>query len=213
MGRKPNLEVPQLILEQAEHLVHLRGYHATSMDDIARACKMTKANLFHHFGSKEELILAVLDWKTELYRKRRVEPLCAQGDPIKAVDEMFQEAGKFYGGNGCKAGCFMANIASEMADMSEPFRLRVSRYFQEWAKGMADCLKRAQKCGLLEATLEPQAAAEAIVSLYEGAILLARTQRDPSIFRRVGRVARSILEQHQNHRRKHTMGPKTPCGC
>ena len=46
-----------------------------------------------------------------------------------------------------------------------------------------------------------------------GAILLARTHRDSSIFRRVGRVARSILEQHQQNRRNNTMGPKTPCGC
>ncbi len=213
MGRKPDPEVRPAILEQAEHLIHLRGYHATSMDDIARACKTTKANLFHHFGSKEELVLAVLDWKSDLYRQGRVQPLCEQGDPVKAVDRMFEEAGRFYGGNGCKAGCFVANMASEMADVNEHFRLRVSRFFKDWADGMADCLKRAQKAGLFGPTLQPQAAAEAIVSLYEGAILLARARRDPSIFRRVGRVARSVLEQHQNNRRIKTMGPKTPCGC
>src|SRR5579872_3890345 len=156
MGRRPDLAVRQSILEQAEHLLHLRGYHATSMDDIARACAMTKANLFHHFGSKEELVLAVLDWKTELYRKGRVQPLCEQGDPVRAVDKMFEEAGRFYGGNGCKAGCFVANMASEMADASEQFRVRVSRFFQEWSDGMADCLKRAIKAGLFEPTLQPQ---------------------------------------------------------
>src|SRR5581483_11403943 len=167
MGRKPDLESRQSILEQAEHLIHLRGYHATSMDDIAKACGMTKANLFHHYGSKEDLALAVLDWKADLYRQKRVQPLCEQGDPVKAVDEMFEQAAKFYGGNGCKAGCFVANMASEMADASEPFRTRVSRFFQEWADGMADCLRKAQKAGMFGPALQPQAAAEAIVSLYE----------------------------------------------
>ena len=49
------------ILEEAEHLIHLQGYRGTSLDEIARRCRMTKANLLHHFKSKEELGLAVLE--------------------------------------------------------------------------------------------------------------------------------------------------------
>lgn len=215
MGRKPDTKVRELILNQAEHLIHLRGFHSTSMEDIARSCGMAKANLFHHYGSKEELGLAVLDLKMSDYNKRRVEPLCAEGDPCAAVYAMFTDAAKFYDGNGCKAGCFIGNIALEMSDINEAFRERVSLFFEAWTASMSGCLQRARKAGRFGPTLEPRATAEAIIALYEGAIMLARTRRDAAVFKRVGKIARDVLAQHEirTERRNATMGPKTPCGC
>jgi TetR/AcrR family transcriptional repressor of nem operon len=215
MGRKPDLKARELILCQAEHLIHLHGFHSTSMEEIAKNCKMTKANLFHHYGSKEELGLAVLDAKMSDYNKKSVEPICSQSDPGEAVYSMFQNAAKFYDGNGCKAGCFMGNIALEMSDINEAFRRRVSRFFEQWAESMSCCLSRARDAGRFGPTLDPKATAEAIIALYEGAIMMARTRRDATVFKRVGKIARQVLEQHEirKDRRNTTMGPKTPCGC
>ncbi len=216
MGRKPDLEARQRILRQAEHQFHLSGYHGTSMDAIAQACEMTKANLFHHYGSKEELALAVLEDKISSYRTNRVQPLCSQGDPIEAVGAMFTEAGQFFDGIGCKAGCFIANIGLEMADVNEEFRRRVGEFFAEWSRGMADCLAKCQQAGGFDAELDPQAAADSIVALYEGAVMMARTRRDAAVFDRVGKLARELLQKHKTSNydsRRDTMGPKTPCGC
>ena len=214
MGRKPDPAVRALILEQAEQLIHLRGFHSTSLDGIAKKCRMTKANLLHHYGSKEELGLAVFDAKIKDYRKRRVDPLCCRRDPVANVGRLFEEAARFYEGNGCQGGCLVGNIALEMSDLDEAFRRRAGLFFSEWAKGMAACLSRAKKEGDFGRGLKPKAAAESIVALYEGAIMMARATRDASVFRRVGRVARSILEQHRRvQRRSDAMGPKTPCGC
>lgn len=198
MGRKADPKVPQLILRQAEHLIHLRGFHHTTLDDIAKNCGMTKANLFHHYRSKEELGLAVLDAKIAEYRSRRVSPLCSHKDPIEGVFRMFTDCTDFYNSNGCRAGCFIGNIALEMSDINEHFRKRVSEFFDEWVGGMAECLSRAQNAGTFKKSLNPKAAAETILSLYEGAVMLARTRRDASIFLRVGKMAKSLLEQHKN---------------
>lgn len=214
MGRIADPTRREEILRKAECLLHLHGFKKTTMEEIAQACDMTKANLFHHFGSKEDLGLAVLDWKIEDYLSRRVEPLCAEGDPVEAVAKLFEAAAQLYEGNGCKAGCFVANIASEMADVNEQFRERASKFFTAWSESMTGCLARAVTTGIFAETLEPKAAAEAIIALYEGAILLARTSRDASVFRRLSPVAQSILLQHHSgNRRDTTMGPKTPCGC
>ncbi|NNN04374.1 MAG: TetR/AcrR family transcriptional regulator [Elusimicrobia bacterium] len=214
MGRKPNPEVRERILQQAEHVIHLKGFGAASMDEIAKASGMTKANLFHHYGSKSELALAVLDFKINEFRKRKVEPLCAQAAPELAIARMFEDAATFFAGNGCKAGCFVGNIALEMSDRDEAFRERVGRFFAEWAASMGKCLERGKAAGYFRDTLDSRAAAESIIALYEGAIMLARCRRDAKIFRRVGDVARSVLEQHKvGNRRDKAMGPKTPCGC
>lgn len=214
MGRKPDPAVRERILQEAEHIIHLKGYGAACMDEIAKASGMGKANLFHHYGSKAQLALAVLDFKIAEFRTRRVEPLCAQAAPEKAVEAMFDSGANFFQGNGCKAGCFVGNIALEMSDRDEAFRERVGAFFAEWAGSIAACLERGKKSGYFKPSLDSKAAAEAIVALYEGAIMLTRSQRDARIFKRVGGVARSILEQHKaGNRRDNTMGPKTPCGC
>lgn len=197
MGRRPDPAVKERIVKEAEHLLHLRGYHATGMEEIARCCGMTKANLFHHYDSKEALALAVLDAKIADYKKRRLGPLCDCVDPIEAVACLFEDCEAFYKGNGCKAGCFVANIAAEMTDASERFRKRVGAFFYEWVQGLAARFERAKEEGFFKPSLDSRSSAEAILSLYEGAILLARTSRDPSVFSRVGKVARSILEPHK----------------
>lgn len=50
----------QLILEVAVDLFSEKGYNATSMSEVARRAGVSKANVFHHFGSKHELYLEVI---------------------------------------------------------------------------------------------------------------------------------------------------------
>ena len=49
------------ILEAAALIISQKGYHATSMQDIAHAVNMQKASLYHHITSKQEILAALLD--------------------------------------------------------------------------------------------------------------------------------------------------------
>jgi len=50
----------RLILEVAETLFAEKSFNAVSINDIAKQAGSSKANIFHHFKSKEKLYLAVL---------------------------------------------------------------------------------------------------------------------------------------------------------
>lgn len=197
MARKPDTAVRERILQQAEHVIHLKGYNHACLDEIAEACGMTKGNLIHHYGSKSELALAVLDFKIKEFQSRKVEPVCAQAVPEDAVLEMFAAAGRVFDGNGCKAGCFVGNIALEMSDLDEVFRKKVAAFFDEWADGLAACLERCKSKGYFRKELDARATAESLVALYEGAMMLARSRRDATVFGRVGKVAKQILVQYK----------------
>jgi TetR/AcrR family transcriptional regulator, transcriptional repressor for nem operon len=198
MARKSDPTLRVDILKQAEHLIHLRGYHCTSLDEIAERCGMTKANLFHHFKSKEDLGLAVLDYKIEAYRGGCLGKISAHADPVGAVKELFYAAACFYRGNGCKAGCFVGNIALEMSDINDRFRERVSAFFEEWVSTLEELLRRHKAAGYFLPGFKPGSAAEAVLALYEGAIMLARSRRDPSVFERVGKEACGMLEAQRS---------------
>lgn len=49
------------IIDAAIHLFNQNGYHATSMRDIAQAVDLKKPSLYHHFDSKEAILLAILE--------------------------------------------------------------------------------------------------------------------------------------------------------
>jgi TetR/AcrR family transcriptional regulator, cholesterol catabolism regulator len=47
------------LLDAAARLFRVRGFHATSMRDIAKAVGMLSGSIYYHFDSKEEMLLAV----------------------------------------------------------------------------------------------------------------------------------------------------------
>ncbi|MBI3299781.1 MAG: TetR family transcriptional regulator C-terminal domain-containing protein [Elusimicrobia bacterium] len=197
MARKSDPNIRTRIVKEAEHLMHLKGYRATSLDDIAAACSMTKANLLHHFASKEALGLAVLDYKVVATRGGCVDPLNGCCDPAAAVRNLFEGAAKVFRGNGCRAGCFVGNVAAEMSDVSEAFRERVSVFFEEWTGRLETALRRGKERALFKPALRPRAAAESVLALYQGALILARAHRDPDVLRRAGTQAAALIEAHR----------------
>ena len=54
------MESTEIILNKAEKLVADSGFGSVSMTYIAKACNMSKANLYHHFSSKEDLYMQIL---------------------------------------------------------------------------------------------------------------------------------------------------------
>jgi AcrR family transcriptional regulator len=54
------------ILEAAARIFSEKGYHATSMQDIADAVNLQKASLYYHFASKQEILGDILDHALDL---------------------------------------------------------------------------------------------------------------------------------------------------
>ncbi|MDQ6420925.1 TetR/AcrR family transcriptional regulator [Paenibacillus sp. LHD-117] len=62
-------ETKQRIVDAANALFAKKGYHAASLEEMAAASFCSKANIYYHFKSKEELFLHL----SELYEKEWFE--------------------------------------------------------------------------------------------------------------------------------------------
>jgi AcrR family transcriptional regulator len=60
-ARLPRRERRESLLAAAREVFVESGYHAAAMDEIASRAGVTKPVLYQHFGSKQELYLAVFD--------------------------------------------------------------------------------------------------------------------------------------------------------
>jgi AcrR family transcriptional regulator len=54
------------ILQSAASAFRTRGYHATSVDDIAQTLRMTKGSLYYYFKNKEEILYVCHDHTLDL---------------------------------------------------------------------------------------------------------------------------------------------------
>src|SRR4051794_20606949 len=59
--RLPAAQRRRQLLDVALHVFAARGFHQTSMDDVAEAAGVTKPVLYQHFRSKRALYLELLD--------------------------------------------------------------------------------------------------------------------------------------------------------
>lgn len=76
------------ILDAAAEIFHIKGYHATSMSDIAGAVNLQKASLYHHVSSKQEILLELLDQALELLTQEISK--VSQNDAL-ALDEKLRQ--------------------------------------------------------------------------------------------------------------------------
>ena len=66
LKEKQRQERAALILQAAEEVLAEKGYHDTSMDEIAARVGVAKGTLYQHFPSKEDLIFALFERQLEM---------------------------------------------------------------------------------------------------------------------------------------------------
>jgi AcrR family transcriptional regulator len=68
------------ILQASLHLFAERGFHGTSMRDIARAADITEGLIYHYFASKRDLFRAIIEERSFLPLLRTLPELADQLD-------------------------------------------------------------------------------------------------------------------------------------
>ncbi|HSJ98188.1 MAG TPA: TetR/AcrR family transcriptional regulator [Myxococcota bacterium] len=74
------------ILDVAEALFARRGFEGVGMREVADAAGLGKSSLFHHFRSKAQLYLAVLERLLAQLDERLRAALAAPGAPLERLD-------------------------------------------------------------------------------------------------------------------------------
>src|ERR1700738_5241164 len=69
LKEKLRQERAQLILDITEEMLIEKGYHDTSMNEVATRVGIAKGTLYQHFSAKEKLFLALIARKIALFQQ------------------------------------------------------------------------------------------------------------------------------------------------
>ncbi|HZY17740.1 MAG TPA: TetR/AcrR family transcriptional regulator [Ramlibacter sp.] len=85
----------ELILARAAHLFAQRGYATTSMSEVAEACGLSKATLYHYYRDKDALLFSIADTHIErlerLVDQAQAEGHDAEGRMRSLIRRLLQE--------------------------------------------------------------------------------------------------------------------------
>lgn len=170
------------ILDAASRLFYLNGYNATGLDKIIAEAGVTKGNFYYHFKTKEALAAATVEWhKVEAYQALQLGPTFPGERPMailyRVLERMVERT--LCTEEGCSIrGCYFGNLALELSVNSDSVRRAVGGVFEEVRAGFAGLLRQARAEGAVAASVDPEETASLILSLMEGAVMMAKTDQD-----------------------------------
>ncbi len=166
------------IVDAAALLISERGFTATSVDEVIKHAKLSgKSHFYHYFKSKEELGYEVLDRQFERFAERGLavlrEPMI---DPLERLNLFIDGIVALQSERGGRRGSPFGNLAAELADAHEGFRIRIEAIFERWANQIRSLLWEARP--QLKDDVNAVRLSRFIIAALEGAVLMTRVKRD-----------------------------------
>ena len=164
------------LVEVARQLFLAKGYEATGIAEILREAGVNSGSLYYFFKTKEDLLLAVLDFYVELMQPVLMQPVFERvTDPIERVFGVLDGYRQMLILTECRQGCPIGNLALEMSEKSDRVREKIAVNFENWRTTIRQCLVDAGEA--LPAGVDRDRLATFVLTVMEGAVMLARAQR------------------------------------
>lgn len=169
------------LLDAAMLLFREKGYLSTSVADILREAKANSGSLYHAFPTKQDVLIAVL----ERYRSG-IDPMLLtpawQGidDPIDRIFALLARYRAALEMTECSYGCPIGSLALELHEPDPPVRALLAANFDGWVAAIRRCLDAA--ADRLPAGTDTEALGQFVLTVMEGGVMQARTQRSLTPF-------------------------------
>lgn len=165
------------LVEAARLLFWKQGYSATGIAQILKEADAGSGSLYYFFPTKEDLLLAVLEWYRENLWPAVIQPVFDRvTDPIERIFGILDGYRRGLVATDFRHGCPVGNLALELADTHPAARELLAVNFTGWRKAVEECIAAA--AGRLPESVNRAELALFVLTTMEGAVMLARAYQD-----------------------------------
>jgi AcrR family transcriptional regulator len=180
------------VIQTALDLFNRYGYHAVGIDTILAKAGVAKKTLYHHFPSKDDLILAVLkhyhgqflNWVQTEVEKKSNQPKEQLLVLFDVMHDWFRQS-SFH-------GCMFISAMNEFSEKEESEIIEVCRQYKQ---AMRDYIQNLVKQAKLK---HPAKLSKQISLLLEGSIVTAQVSNMPSASKDAKEAAVILIENAFN---------------
>jgi TetR/AcrR family transcriptional repressor of nem operon len=173
------MDTKEKILNSAQRLIQQSGANGFSYADIAAEVGIRKASLHHHYSTKTDLIVALID------------RYCQQVDLLLAAIESESRSGEeklqgyfslYKGSMDANKVCVGGMLSAEMLSLDEAITPFLTRFFVGHVAWLAKVLKEGEQEGDFILHHAPESHAGMIVSTLQGALMVSRGMQEKTFF-------------------------------
>ncbi len=203
MKQKTDLNARKSIIEASTRLFAQRGYHGTSVAQIAEATGLTKGALYWYFRGKEDLFLSVLDTIREKWHEGILSKVEAVAGAANKLERLFDATSAMVGSNENPLSMYLFLVAAGAQPEMRDFEEAIQSVYQGYVKTIAGIIRKGQEEGEIKRDVDAESAAVGIIGCLEGVVLQARLHPP-------ARIATSISEMKRHFVRSLCGVPSRP---
>ena len=183
----PHVTPRDKLMDAATRLFCKHGINATGIDAIVSEAGTAKTTLYKLFGSKNDLVEAVLQSEGRIWRDWFIAAIERANTPRGKLDSIFPALKKWFGEENYY-GCVFINAVGEHS--KDETRLRaLTLQHKSFIIAHIEGLAREAGAG------KPDFLAHQIGILMDGAIVAAMVTREPSVADAAGNAAKALLDE------------------
>ena len=155
------------ILETATRLFATQGYDSTSLSQVARDASVSKALIFWHFETKENLFQAVVSRTIEPYSLHLDLDGLSEPEQLRKLIDLYYQ---FVTQNLYSVRFFLSLFLRE-ENRSDALFTRILELHQLYRTQLADVIRRGQQRGTVSSAIDPAAHAALVMSALNGILV------------------------------------------
>lgn len=180
------------LVRKALDVFYRDGFNVTGMDKLVAETGISKTSMYKHFRTKDEIILAVLRLRDELFRNwfcRRVEEI--EEEPRDRLLAIFEVLEEWFTSPEFK-GCMFIKAVSEFQNPDDPIHIQSATHKRMLLEFVEDIAAQAN-------VSDPSTLARQLMLLKEGAIIIAVMQGNADAAKDAKSAASILLDNAEAH--------------
>jgi AcrR family transcriptional regulator len=196
----------QEILHLAVDIASAEGLEGLSIGRLATELKMSKTGVFAHFGSKEELQLAVVATAKEVFLREVVKPSLPEPRGLPRLKAMLENWLGYVERVVFRGGCFFAAASAEFDSRAGPVRDEIAALTKAWLIALQDEIAFARWQKQLSTSTKPDQLAFELHAYVQEANWAFKLFNEKSAFLRARDAIAGSLASHSSTHKKRSEG-------
>jgi AcrR family transcriptional regulator len=185
------MDTPDRLIESTRELLWERGYVGTSPRAIQQRAGAGQGSMYHHFTGKPALALEAIDRTARELRDAAEAQLAAPGTAVERITRYLRRE------RDVLKGCPIGRLTQDPDVVADPIlRGPVTETFAWLRQRLAQVLAEGRDRGELDASLNVDATASAIVAVLQGGYVLARAAGSTGPFDEAVTGVLDLLARH-----------------
>ncbi len=168
------------LLEAARDVIRMKGYTATTVDDICGTAGVTKGSFFHHFASKEQLGIAAIEQFGEMAAQIfSSAPYTALPDPLDRLLGYVDFRAAMLEGDIASYTCLMGTSVQEIYATHPDIRAACDQGMSAHVAELARDIEAAKLLYAPDASWTAQSVGYFMQSVLQGAFIFTKAKQSP----------------------------------